>query len=56
MTLLGGASGPLKAFTAADIPVARCRRANPVLNEFYRVAFRKKIYRTISELQADLDI
>ena len=27
-----------------------------VLNEFYRVAFRKKIYRTISELQADLDI
>jgi len=27
-----------------------------VLNEFYRVAFRKKIYRTISELQADLDL
>lgn len=25
------------------------------LNEFYRVAFRKKIYRTIEELQADLD-
>ena len=26
-----------------------------VLNEFYRIAFRKKIYRTIEELQADLD-
>lgn len=26
-----------------------------MLNEFYRVAFRKKIYRTIEELQADLD-
>ena len=27
-----------------------------VLNEFYRVAFRKKIYNTLDELQADLDI
>jgi transposase InsO family protein len=26
-----------------------------VLDEFYRVAFRKKIYRAIEELQADLD-
>lgn len=26
-----------------------------VLNEFYRVAFRKKIYRGLEELQADLD-
>ena len=26
-----------------------------VLNEFYRVAFRKKVYRSIDELQADLD-
>jgi transposase InsO family protein len=26
-----------------------------VLNEFYRVAFRKKLYRTIEALQADLD-
>ena len=26
-----------------------------MLNEFYRVAFRKKIYRSIAELQADLD-
>jgi transposase InsO family protein len=27
-----------------------------VLGEFYRVTFRRKIYRTIDELQADLDI
>lgn len=26
-----------------------------ILNEFYKVAFRKKLYRTIGELQADLD-
>jgi transposase InsO family protein len=26
-----------------------------VLNEFYRVAFRKKLYNTLDELQADLD-
>jgi transposase InsO family protein len=26
-----------------------------VLNEFYRVAFRKKLYRSLEELQADLD-
>jgi transposase InsO family protein len=26
-----------------------------VLDEFYRVAFRKKVYRTIEERQADLD-
>jgi hypothetical protein len=25
------------------------------LDEFYRVAFRKKIYRAIDELQTDLD-
>jgi len=27
-----------------------------ILNEFYRVAFRKKLYTTLDELQADLDI
>src|SRR6516225_7829635 len=27
----------------------------PFLDEFYRVVFRKKIYRTIDELQTDLD-
>ena len=33
-----------------------CERFNKtILNEFYRVAFRKKIYRTIEELQSDLD-
>ena len=26
-----------------------------ILQEFYRVAFRKKVYRCIAELQADLD-
>lgn len=26
-----------------------------ILNEFYRIAFRKKIYRTLEELQQDLD-
>ena len=26
-----------------------------VLNEFYRIAFRRKIYRSVEELQADLD-
>ena len=26
-----------------------------VLDEFYRVAFRKKLFRSIEELQADLD-
>jgi transposase InsO family protein len=33
-----------------------CERFHkPVLNEFYRVAFSKKVYRSIDELQADLD-
>lgn len=33
-----------------------CERINKtVLNEFYRVAFRKKLYRSLEELQADLD-
>lgn len=27
-----------------------------ILNEFYRVAFRKKVHRSIDELQADLDL
>ena len=27
-----------------------------MLNEFYRIAFRKRIYATISELQKDLDV
>lgn len=26
-----------------------------ILNEFYRVTFRKKIYKTLEDLQADLD-
>ena len=43
--------------TAAHIPdngiVERFHRT--VLDEFYRVAFRKTIYGSIAELQADLD-
>jgi hypothetical protein len=31
------------------------RNHKTVLNEFYRVAFPKKVYRSIDELQADLD-
>ena len=27
-----------------------------VLDEFYRIAFRKRIYATIEQLQADLDV
>lgn len=27
-----------------------------MLSEFYRVAFRKKIYHTVEELQTDLDV
>jgi hypothetical protein len=30
-------------------------RFQTALNEFYRVAFRKKLYRSIDELQIDLD-
>jgi transposase InsO family protein len=26
-----------------------------VLNEFYRIAFRRKVYRSVEELQVDLD-
>ncbi len=34
-----------------------CERFNKtLLNEFYRVAFRKKIYETIDHLQRDLDV
>ena len=29
--------------------------AQTVLDEFYRIAFRKKIYGSIAELQVDLD-
>jgi hypothetical protein len=26
-----------------------------ILNEFYQIAFRKKVYKTVEELQTDLD-
>ena len=36
-------------------PNGICDASATVLNEFYRVAFRKKVYRSIDELQANLD-
>src|SRR6202007_1441593 len=48
---------PLLLFIAEQIdalPESRFHRT--VLDEFYRVAFRKKIYLAIDELQADLDV
>ena len=53
---------------AEDIDYSRTKTKSPqtngicerfhktVLNEFYRVAFRKKVYRSIDELQTDLDL
>ena len=42
---------------AASLGSGICKRFHrTVLDEFYRVAFRKKIYRTIDELQTDLDV
>ena len=43
--------------TTAHIPDnGICERFHKtVLDEFYRVAFRKKLYRSLDELQADLD-
>ena len=41
-----------------DIDHSRTKTKSPqtnALNEFYRVAFRKKVYRSTDELQADLD-
>ena len=41
---------------AASLGSGICKRFHrTVLDEFYRVAFRKKIYRAIDELQTDLD-
>ena len=40
---------------AAPIRVSCERYHKTMLNEFYRVAFLKKIYRTPEKLQADLD-
>ena len=48
------------SITRAPKPRARsgiCERFHKtVLNEFYRIAFRKKVYRSIDELQVDLDL
>jgi hypothetical protein len=47
-------AGRAEARAVSRAPVRRGFRQRP-LDEFYRVAFRKKIYRTIDELQTDLD-
>ena len=37
--------------------MASCERFHKtVLNEFYRIAFRKKLYASIADLQNDLDV
>jgi transposase InsO family protein len=64
----GGQSHEYELYLAVeDIDHSRTKAKSPqtngicerfhrtVLDEFYRVAFRKKIYRAIEELQADLD-
>jgi len=50
--------GALKGAAAYYIPDnGICERFHKtVLNEFYPVVFRKKVYRSIDELQADLDV
>ena len=41
---------------ALPSPSGICERFHKtVLNEFYRVAFRKKVYRSLDELQTDLN-
>ena len=46
----------LNLWRSASPFVRICERFHKtLLDEFYRVAFRKKLYRTIAELQADLD-
>ncbi len=37
-------------------PTASASAPKTVLNEFNRVAFRKKVYRSIDELQVDIDL
>src|SRR6266700_3627986 len=38
-------------------PTASAKRFHKTaLNEFYRVAFRKKVYHSLDELQTDLDV
>src|SRR5262249_18742668 len=49
---------PSRQRRCAESPksLATNKSRKTVLNEFYRVAFRKKVYRAIEELQADLDL
>jgi hypothetical protein len=46
----------MSSILRSRISITRCERFHKtVLNEFYRVAFCKKVYRSIDELQVDLD-
>jgi len=38
------------------VDTSRIHITATALDEFYRIAFRKKIYKTIEELQKDLDV
>jgi NAD(P)H-dependent flavin oxidoreductase YrpB (nitropropane dioxygenase family) len=52
-----GGLGVLPTFGGTRKPMASSMRFyKTVLDEFYRVAFRKKIYGSLTELQADLDV
>ena len=64
----GGKNGQAVYIAVEDIDHSRTKTKSPqtngicerfhktVLNEFYRIAFRKKVYRSIDDLQADLDM
>ena len=52
--LVRGANEPTRERLRANGICERFHKT--VLNEFYRVAFRKKVYRSIDELQTDLDL
>jgi Integrase core domain len=53
---LCGAIGPYCILLSSASCVFCERFHKTVLNEFYRVAFRKKVYRSIDDLQVDLDL
>ncbi len=52
----GGRPGESQSGAQSPKTNGICERFHKtILNEFYRVTFRKKLYKTIEELQADLD-
>ena len=53
---LSGGRGPSRTKTKSPQTNGICERFHKIiLKAFYRVAFRKRIYASITELQADLD-